>query len=178
MGLPGASGMSPPGIGAHWGSTRSLGAGARAGPASAGGVRSGDSPRSGPVVDPRRSVEILGAAKAPSVCAKTGWIQTSAADAAPIKNAPTDVIRVVLKASMALSSRERSRKPGIAVSGIVYAGIFTIGDVKFASTNRVLSIVTLLRSSFSSRRFRRSVCEDEMPRETSTSGLAATGSCE
>ncbi len=106
MGLPGASGMSPPSIGAHWGSTSSFGAGARAGPASEGGVRCEDSPRSGPVGDPRRSVEILGAAKAPSVCAKTGWIQTSAEATTLI--ATSDAHRVKL--------RERP----LATNGVVF----------------------------------------------------------
>src|SRR5713101_3713398 len=105
MELLGGSGMSPPSIGVHWGCTRSFGAGARAGPSSEGGIGwCEDSPRLGTVGDPGRSVEIWRVAKPPSVCAKTG-MQTNAADAAPIKNAPTDVIRVVLKASIAFSSR-------------------------------------------------------------------------
>jgi hypothetical protein len=96
MGLPGGSGMNPPRIGAHRGSASSFGAGARAGPASEGGVRCEDSPRSGTVGDPRRSVEILGAAKPPSVCAKTGWIQTSA-EATTLVIATRDAHRVKLR---------------------------------------------------------------------------------
>ncbi len=106
MGLLGGSGMSPPDIGAHSGSTNSLGAGARAGPASEGGVRCEDSPRSGTVGDPRRPVEIPGAAMPPSVCANTGWIQTSAEATTLI--ATSDAHRVKL------------REPPLATNGVVF----------------------------------------------------------
>jgi hypothetical protein len=58
------------------------------------------------------------------------------ADAAPIKKAPIDVIRVVLKASMAFSSRYRPEKLGTAVSGTLYAGTFAIGGVKSDRTTK------------------------------------------
>src|ERR1700736_6510246 len=103
-------------------------------PAGASGSPCGGSTRAEgtPTVDMRALRDLKAESEFTTFPPSGNW---GAADAVPIKKAAIDVIRVILEASMAFSSCQRCRKSGIAVSGTLYAGIFTIGDVKRVSTN-------------------------------------------